>query len=189
LALPAIASAGCVDQLYGQAYKGKITGNFSRACLLAAIAAESPDDKTYSNVDVLFRQALSRQAFLSRYHAKNKGQVVPHQTSQGSAIGPAKSSGGGGGGGGGPAAPAEAAGGHSSSSGKPLESTVITPPKNSADGPISRYLASTSPAQADEIPTPIIILGGVSLLFVLGGIASYLVRRRLASRGVSRGGF
>lgn len=163
------AASSCNETaIYNQAYTGKITGHFSIACLQKARRDESAEMATYSNVDSVIAAAINKAQFVKTYRKANSDQVTPTQSVDNGSTGVTSTGG-----------TVAASGGHSSS--PPAQSTagvpIVDPPTH--PGPLTRALASTGPAKADDIPTPIIVLGALTTLFVLGGIGSYLLRRRL----------
>jgi hypothetical protein len=60
----------------------------------------------------------------------------------------------------------------------PASVTTITAPPRKLP-PIASLLALGSPATADAVPPVVIALGGFTGIFLLGGVASWLLRRRL----------
>jgi len=171
VAAPLASAASCnTTEIYNQAYRGKITGHFSQACLRQAIRDETDEMKTYSNVDAVINSALLTNSFVHKYNKSNRNQVQPTQsTDDGSSVAPSGGSSGGG------SAPLSRGG---------SSSQIISPPSQPTSV-VSRALASAAPAKADDIPGPIILLGVLTGLFVLGGLGSYLLRRRLNARSAS----
>jgi hypothetical protein len=55
--------------------------------------------------------------------------------------------------------------------------SIVSPPRRLP--PIASLLALGSPSRADAVPPAVIALGGFTGLFLLGGVASALLRRRL----------
>jgi hypothetical protein len=165
----ASSSSSCNETaIYNQAYNGKITGHFSIACLQKARRDESAEMATYSNVDSVISAAIAKAQFVQSYNSGNRGQVTPTQTvAHGSGTGTTA----------GGTAPK---GGTSTTSSASTQGSVgiVDPPTH--PGLATRVLAGYgAPAKADDFPTPIIALGALATLFVLGGIGSYLLRRRM----------
>jgi hypothetical protein len=161
-------SSSCNETaIYNQAYNGKITGHFSIACLQKARRDESAEMATYSNVDSVISATIAKQQFVQSYNSGNRGQVTPTQTvAHGSGTGTA------------PVGTASKGGTSTTSSASTQGSVgILDPPTH--PGLASRVLAGYAPAKADDFPTPVIALGALATLFVLGGIGSYLLRRRM----------
>jgi hypothetical protein len=173
----ASSSSSCNETaIYNQAYKyQKITGDFSIACLQKARRDESAEMRTYSNVDGIIAAAIAKAQFVKTYSKGTSPQVKPTQTLGGTSPTVAPSDGHG---------ATAATGGHESTSTTPAPSGVgiVDPPSKAS--PLTRALASAAPSQAGDMPTPVIVLGALTALFVLGGIGSYLLRRHL-NRGTA----
>jgi hypothetical protein len=153
LAGPAMACNGqTVRTIVFQAAKdGHVSDGYSVACLRQAQQAQTPDLLTYSSSDSAIRAALTRA-------------VVYDQV---------------------PAAERAARG--SASSPKRFQQNVapVRPPSASetgADGtdggPLAR-LINAGARSPDTVPLPVIVLGVLAFLMTTGGIASFVLRRRM----------
>lgn len=56
-------------------------------------------------------------------------------------------------------------------------------PNPGTGGPLNEAVDNIGPANADSVPIPLIVLGGLALLLLAAGSAGYVRRRLLARRG------
>jgi hypothetical protein len=134
---------------------GRIDGTYPPSCLNAALQHLPPDAQQYSDFSDEAHRALATDAAWIKAHPKRKahynlGIITPGHK---------------GGGGWGPPPPA-----HVDKAGNP-----------SGGGPdpssIQQLIGSGSPSSTTSIPVPLLVLGGLAILLLLAGVASYLVRR------------
>jgi cobalamin biosynthesis Mg chelatase CobN len=211
LAPQAALAKSCADQIIEQAYQGRITGHFSQACYRAAIAKEGPDTQTYTDVDSTIRAAMTRDKLLasaavaqtttsalsstqSRTPAAVTAKTHAHTHST-PASPPASPP---------PASPPPAkhhpakqqhppAKHHASTQQTQTAVPVSASSSGSgsgdggsgqahASGPIPGLMQSVAPSTATGMPVAVIVLGALSLLLVLAGLAGLVIRRRLDRR-------
>lgn len=135
---------------------GRIDGTYPPSCLNAALQHLPPDAQQYSDFSDEAHRALATDAAWIKSHPNRKahynlGVITP---------------GHGGGGDWGPPPPA-----HVDKAGKP---TGGGDPGASA---ITKLIDQGSPSSTTSIPVPLLVLGGLAILLLLAGVASYLVRR------------
>ena len=134
---------------------GRIDGTYPPSCLNAALKHLPPDAQQYSDFSDEAHRALATDAQWIKAHPKRKahynfGVITPGHH---------------GGGGWGPPPPA-----HVDKAGHP-----------GGGGPdpssIQQLLNTGAPSSTTSIPVPLLVLGGLAILLLLAGVASYVVRR------------
>jgi hypothetical protein len=134
---------------------GRIDGTYPPSCLNAALEHLPPDARQYSDFQDEAHRALSADAQWIKSHPKRKAHYNFGVTG-----------GHPGGGDWGPPPPA-----HIDKSGK------ATGGGNPGPGAIKQLFDQGSPSSTTSIPVPLLVLGGLAILLLLAGVASYLVRR------------
>lgn len=135
---------------------GRIDGTYPPSCLNAALQHLPQDAQQYSDFSDEAHRALAADAHWLKDHRQKKahynyGLITP---------------GHGGGGGWGPPPPAH------------VTKLGHAPGGGSGDpSAITKIIDDGSPSSTSSIPVPLLVLGGLAILLLLAGVASYLVRR------------
>ncbi len=155
----AAAKAPCWKVLINDWYDGRIDKTYDPQCYRDAIKHLPPDVEVYSNAKDDLKRAL--QNVLA---GKPPNQGV-------------------------------GGGGSSSGTGKPTKTaTSANPGKGGADtigrdttagGPANNAIRGLGPKNADSVPIPLLVLGGLALLLVAAGGAGLIAKRLQTRRGAS----
>jgi hypothetical protein len=155
-ASPAAAAQPCWKQVLNDWFvDGRIDGTYPIHCYSDAEKHIGEDAKQYST----FSQDAQRAMLAAIRHQDNGGGS---NSSGGGTSGP--SAGGG--------------SGNSSSGG----GTTPSATKRAHKGPFTRAIEWLGPSNADSIPLPLLVLGGIALLLLAGAAASWFARRYQARR-------
>jgi hypothetical protein len=168
LVLAPAAHAGCGDAIIADYQDdGEIQGHYSQACYADALANVPEDAKVYSPIVAAIQAAMARDKAAGGTGNGGSGTGtggVPRTTLEGGRTSPE---------------------GSSTEEALPVAPTTSTPPPQS--GPLQNAIQSLGPKKADEVPTPVIVLGVLAaLLIAVGGgglIAQRIQKRRAAERG------
>jgi hypothetical protein len=175
LLLPGTASASsCGSTVYNEAYHGVPAGYHTQACYWDALHQLTADDMVYSNVENNLRAAMARDARVDRALAAASTQAAaptaqPPARSIAVAVvrRPAST----------PTVPSIAGGRQ-----QPATHAVVTSGRaTGADQGLATDALLRMRGSA-ALPIPVIVLGTLSVLLMLGGLAGVVVRRRLARR-------
>jgi len=135
---------------------GRIDGTYPPSCLNSALQHLPPDAQQYSDFSDEAHRALATDAAWIKSHPKRKAHYNLGVVTSGH----------GGGGDWGPPPPV-----HVDKAGK------ATGAGDPGVGAIKQFLDQGSPSSTTSIPVPLLVLGGLAILLLLAGVASYLVRR------------
>jgi hypothetical protein len=157
-ASPAAAAApACWKQVLNDWFvDGRIDGTYPVHCYTDAEKHIGEDAKQYST----FSQDAQRAMLAAIRHRDNGGGNDGSRKSGGGGSGPTT------GGGSGPSA----------------GPTTTPSSKPTHRGPFTRAIEWLGPSNADSIPLPLLVLGGIALLLLAGAAASWFARRYQARR-------
>jgi hypothetical protein len=151
------AAAGkppCWKVLINDWYDGRIDGIYAIHCYRDALKHLPADVDTYSSARDDIKQALQKR--ITQNHAGGGSTTTT-------------GGGAGGAGGGGSSGGGSSGGGSGSGSG--------SGGSQDASGPIGSAFDATKPANADSLPVPLLVLGGVALVLMAAGAAGFVTRR------------
>lgn len=164
-AAPAVAATPCWKQLINDWYDGRIDKAYPARCYREAIDNLPEDVEAYSTA----REDMER-ALLAAVRA-NEGEYEPNLSVP---PGPGKGSE--------PVDPSETDGG----AGNDEQAAPPLPGSDSGDGE-GGVLEIFRPSSADEIPVPLLVLGGLAVLLLAAAGASFVARKVQARRGFEGG--
>jgi len=144
------------------AHQPNVTGSYPIPCYTQAIQHLSlyPDVQQYSSASDDIHRAL----------------LAAYLDQRGGPGGGGSSSSGGGGGG-------TSSGGGGTTSGGGPESPSSNGPSSSSSGPITHLFNSVAPSNAQSVPLPLLVLGGLALLLMFAGAGTWITRRVQGKRG------
>jgi hypothetical protein len=160
-------SSASSDDIVSQAYGGSIPEHHTQACYQQAYYSLDPDTRGYTDVPEVIQAAMRRdsrvdaacQQVSQSYNPDGTPRPDPTVADTGGAQGTTTDTSGSGIGGG-------SGGGTGGGTG---------------GGPLKRFLQSAH-SDPNSVPLPVIVLGILAALLVLGGLAGIVVRRRIEAR-------
>jgi hypothetical protein len=164
-----VATKGCwLEVINDWLDNNRVDKTYPTPCYTQAIQQLNryPDVQNYSSAADDIHRAL-----LSVIHDRGTGGGTGGGTGKGGGTGGGTGKGGGGSGGSGGAS-AGSGGGSGSSSGS-----------GSASNPIENVFNSGRPSNAQSVPLPLLVLGGLAALLLLSAIGTWVARRVQARRG------
>jgi hypothetical protein len=151
----------CWKVLINDWYDGRIDGTYPIHCYREALDHLPADVDTYSSARDDIRQALQKRITQSSQNGGNGNNSGAPPTGPGGG----NSNGGNGG---------------SNNSGNPDSGNPNTSPgtdNSNPDSPFSDAINAGKPGDADSLPIPLLVLGGVAFVLMVAGGAGFLLRR------------
>ncbi len=171
----ASAASPCWKRLINDWYDGRIDKTYPAQCYRDAIDHLPPDVEVYSNAKDDLTRALQN---VLAGNPPNQGL-----TDTGSGSGTSTSGGGSGSGGSGNTGSGNGGSTSGGDAGKGADTTTDTIGRDTTGGgPANNAIQDLGPNDADSIPIPLLVLGGLALLLIAAGAAG-VIAKRLQGRG------
>jgi hypothetical protein len=154
LVAPAAAFADCGTTVIDDYLKdGTISGNYPQACYKSALKQIPTDMDIYTDVRGSINAAMNRGSSGS-VATTQPGTTTPKPKAE-----PATTDG-------------------TTDAGTTTDELLPVAPGTTDDGLVGEALKTIGPKKADEVPMPVIILGGLAALLILAGAGGLIAQRR-----------
>jgi hypothetical protein len=195
LIAPAAASAACGSTIIDDYLDdGSVDGSYSQACFKDALGRLDDDLREYTNAEADITAAMRQQRPKPEKPATTQQEQPPSEperTQSDEVVAPVDNNDGGGGGGSEePSAEPQEAGGQAESEPastadqidtgavKGVETEVALAEDVTADdGPLQQALRSADSSSGNDVPVPVLVLGGLAILLIAVGAGGIVLRR------------
>jgi hypothetical protein len=166
---PAAALADCGTSIIDQYLNsGTVSGNYSQACYKSALKQIPTDADLYTDIRASITAAMAGAGGGSGGSGGQQGLVAPGTTT------PKK-----------PKPKPSTTDAGTTDAGTTTDLLPVAP-GSTDDGLVGNALKNIGPKHADEVPLPVIILGGLAALLILAGAGGLIAQRR-SRRGLEDG--
>jgi cobalamin biosynthesis Mg chelatase CobN len=158
LVAPAAAFADCGTTVIDDYLKdGTISGNYSQACYKSALKQIPTDMDIYTDVRGSINAAMNR--------GSGSGGTQNATAQPGTTTSKSKPK-------------AKTTGATTTDAGTTSDELLPVAPGTTDDGLVGEALKAVGPKKADEVPMPVLILGGLAALLILAGAGGLIAQRR-----------
>jgi hypothetical protein len=158
---PAAAFADCGTSIIDQYLNsGSVSGNYSQACYKSALRQIPTDADLYTDIRSSITAAMTGAGGGSGSSGSQNGTVTPGTTTEKKK----------------PKATTTDAG--TTDAGTTTDELLPVAPGTTDAGLVGNALNNIGPKHADEVPMPVIILGGLAALLILAGAGGLIAQRR-----------
>ena len=194
LIAPAAASAACGSTIIDDYLDdGSVDGTYSQACFRDALGRLDDDLREYTNAEADITAAMRQQRPKPQKPATTQEEQPPSEperTQSDEVVAPVDNNDGGGGGSEEPSAEPQEAGGQAENEPastadqidtgavKGVETEVALAEDVTADdGPLQQALRSADSSSGNDVPVPVLVLGGLAILLIAVGAGGIVLRR------------